>query len=428
MQHQPVEWTLMVPATLTPSERTFLDKLAEGHQVVVSVMDRPALDNGFADFPNLEATFTREHLREAAWDFNHEQALLFDGDDLVERVRRLGERADTVHEDWTWDFERRGDELTRTLRALHPQASERSSITIPVASRPDGMDDRLTAAINRTLGFGIAEEVTVPPEALESLTIRGPEFIAQHITDATLTWRPITLAAAPGVDAEISFRTADDVVTARHTGRLTSVGAGALGTLIEIDVLGAVLQMMLPFNADTAATLRYSYDLDGREPGEAAKVLRIQQRLLQGGGGRVTMDGTPAGSGTLPATGTPEELHHIRQMLLYFADLDVVQRHCEAFFPAPHLHRQGAHRPARGQASHRGEMRLLPLRPLTHLHPERQGQRTGTSPVRGQDTRCPHRPTRLRNLPRRASAGPRTRQPVPPTALDRGARGRLGRP
>lgn len=93
--------------------------------------------------------------------------------------------------------------------------------------------------------------------------------------------------------------------------------------------------MMLPFNEDTAATIRYSYDLDGREPGEAARVLRIQQRLLQGGDVHVTIDGTPAGSGTLPATGTPEDLRHIQQMLLYFADLDVVQRHCEAFFPAP---------------------------------------------------------------------------------------------
>ncbi|MFD9400277.1 hypothetical protein ACFWA4_15875 [Streptomyces sp. NPDC060011] len=335
MQHQPVEWTLVVPATLAPSERRFLDKLAEGHQVVISVMDRPALDNGFADFPHLETTFTRDHLCEAARDFNQEQALLFDCNDLVERVRRLGERADTVDEDWTWDFERRGDEVTRTLRALHPQAPERSPITIQMTGRPDGMNDQLTAAINRTWGFGIAEEVAVPPEALESLTIRGPEFIAGHITDATLTWRPITPAVPAGASAEISFRTANDVVTARHTGRLTSVGAGVLGTSIEIDVHGAVLQMMLPFNADTPATIRYSYDLDGRAPGEAARVLRIQQRLLQGGGLRVTIDGTPAGSGTFPATGTPEDLRHIQQMLHYFADLDVVQRHCEAFFPAP---------------------------------------------------------------------------------------------
>lgn len=201
MQHQPFEWTLVAPATLSPSERRFIDRLAEGYQVVVRVMDRPALDNGFADFPNLEATFTRDHLREAARDFNQEQALLYDADDLIERVRRLGERADTVDQDWTWDFERRGDEVTRTLRALHPQAAERSPITIHMASRPDRMDDQLTAAINRTWGFGIAEEVTVPPEALERLTISGPEFIAGHITDATLTWRPITPAMPPGVDA-----------------------------------------------------------------------------------------------------------------------------------------------------------------------------------------------------------------------------------
>ncbi|MGH1552304.1 hypothetical protein ACRAWF_09705 [Streptomyces sp. L7] len=69
MQHDPVEWTLVVPTTLTPSERAFVDKLAVGRTVKVTVMDQPALDNGFASHPSLEATFTREQAREAAQGF-----------------------------------------------------------------------------------------------------------------------------------------------------------------------------------------------------------------------------------------------------------------------------------------------------------------------------------------------------------------------
>ncbi|WP_229919927.1 hypothetical protein, partial [Streptomyces minutiscleroticus] len=63
--------------------------------------------------------------------------------------------------------------------------------------------------------------------------------------------------------------------------------------------------------------------------------LRLQQRLLRGGDLRLTIDGAEAGSGTLPATGTAEELRHIEHLLLYLSDLDVVQRHCETYFPAP---------------------------------------------------------------------------------------------
>jgi hypothetical protein len=335
MRHDPVEWTLVVPGTLTPSERSFVDRLAQGHTVAVSVLDRPGLDNGFADYPGLEATFTRDQLREAARDFNQEKALLLDQHDLVERVRALGARADTVDEDWTWDFERRGDLVVRTLRQQHPLAHERSPITMRVAGRTAGMSTDLTAAINRTLGFGIAEEVILPPHALESLTIEGPEFIAQRITDATLTWKPISSTAGAGATAEISFLTSEGTVAARHSGRVRTIGSGGLGFSIDADIHSARFQMMLPFDRGNSAKIRFNYELKGCEPGPAIKILRLQQRLLRGGDVRLTIDGAEAGSGTLPSTGTTEELRHIQDLVLYLSDLDVVQRHCEAYFPAP---------------------------------------------------------------------------------------------
>ncbi|WP_406165088.1 hypothetical protein OIE52_50485 [Streptomyces canus] len=93
--------------------------------------------------------------------------------------------------------------------------------------------------------------------------------------------------------------------------------------------------MMLPFDTTAAATLRYSFDLEGREPADASKVLRLHQRLLLGGDLRLTINGQHGGSGRLPATGTPEDLRQVERLLLYLADLDAVQRHCEAYFPAP---------------------------------------------------------------------------------------------
>ncbi|MFC8668542.1 hypothetical protein [Streptomyces sp. NPDC057199] len=335
MRHEPVEWTLVVPCTLTPSERTFVNKLSNGLPVAVSVLDRSGLDDGFAEHADLEASFTRDQLREAARDFNQEQALLLGHNDLVERVRALGSRADNIDTDWTWDFARRGNTVMRTLRAKHPLAHESSPITVRVTGRTDAMSTDLTAAISRTLGFGIAEEVILPPEAVESLTIDGTAWLSETVTSPTLIWKPLPTGAAAGAPVEATFLDPSGAVAARYEGRLNSVGSGGLGASIDADIHRARLQMMLPFDSTAAATLRYTFDLEGREPGEAMKILRLHQRLLRGGDLRLTINGQHAGSGRLPSTGTAEDMRQVKRLLLYLADLDVVQRHCEAYFPAP---------------------------------------------------------------------------------------------
>lgn len=106
MQHERVEWTLVLPCTLSTSERTFVNNLPNGQSVTVSVPDRPGIDGGFAEHADLEAGFLRNQLREAARDFNVEQAVLFGNNDLVERVRGLGSRADEIDTDWTFDVAR----------------------------------------------------------------------------------------------------------------------------------------------------------------------------------------------------------------------------------------------------------------------------------------------------------------------------------
>lgn len=48
MDHDPFEWLLVVPRTLTPGERAFVMGLGEGRDVKVTVMDRAALDDRLA--------------------------------------------------------------------------------------------------------------------------------------------------------------------------------------------------------------------------------------------------------------------------------------------------------------------------------------------------------------------------------------------
>jgi hypothetical protein len=335
MQHDPVEWTLVVPCNLSPSERTYVNGLRGHRSVRVTVMDRAELDSRFASYPDLEASFTRDQRREDAMIFNQERAMLLDPEDLAQRILALGIRADNVDPDWTWDFERQGGLVSRTLRAKHPRAHEVSPVSLTLAGRPEAMSADLKAALTRSLGFGIAEEVALPREAVESLTVKGPSWLAKTIDDAEVVWRPLPRPTTPGETVEMAFLDGNGSVAARYTGTVNSTGSGGLGASIDADILGARLQVMLPFHEGTPPTLRYSFDLSGRSPSEATRALRLYQRLLRGGDFTLTLNGASAGSGTLPGNGSPDDLEDVENQLLYLSDLDALQRHCENYFPAP---------------------------------------------------------------------------------------------
>jgi hypothetical protein len=112
----------------------------------------------------------------------------------------------------------------------------------------------------------------------------------------------------------VAFLDSDGGVTARYIGRLNNVGSGGLGASVDTDIHGARLQMMLPFDDTSASTLRYVFDLEGREPAEALKIMRLYQRLLCGGAFRLSVNGkNAAGAGRLAPSGNPVHLREVEQ-------------------------------------------------------------------------------------------------------------------
>ncbi|MFH8293033.1 hypothetical protein [Streptomyces sp. NPDC018059] len=76
MEHQPYEWALVVPSTLSPAEREFVMSLAAGQTVRVQVWDRAKLDGLMATHADLETSFNRNQLFEAAQIYGQEKALV----------------------------------------------------------------------------------------------------------------------------------------------------------------------------------------------------------------------------------------------------------------------------------------------------------------------------------------------------------------
>jgi hypothetical protein len=170
---------------------------------------------------------------------------------------------------------------------------------------------------------------------VECLTIDGPSWLSRTVTDVEVLWKPASTSAPVGTPVEVAFLASDCGSAARYTGRLSNVGSGGLGASVDTDIHGARLQMLLPFDDTAAGTLRYSFDLEGHEAAEALKIMRLYERLLRGGAFRLSVDGTSAGAGTLAPSGTPDHVREVEHLLLYLSDWDVLQQHCESYFPAP---------------------------------------------------------------------------------------------
>lgn len=333
MEHQPWEWILVVPCTLTPPEREFVTSLAAGHKVRIRVWDRPKLDGLLATHADLEAAFTRKHLFEAAKVYGQERALLMDGArDVSARVAALGRQIDGLDAHWALDFARQGDMVVQTLRAKHPQAHEVSPVEITLTGNGPLAPD-LAETVRRSLGFGLPDEVVLPHEAVESLTVSGPEWLSGEHRDVAVRWQPAGQVPLAETAVEMVFLDAGQVV-ASYPGTLAHVGRGSVGRSLTVDMTGGSMELMTPEASGILASLRFTIGLEKLEPSTALRLLGIRQRIMDGGAFEVRTGAGTIGGGTL-SPNSEAARHEVAELRSYVEDLEVVQRHCEQHFPVP---------------------------------------------------------------------------------------------
>ncbi|MGW5136218.1 hypothetical protein [Streptomyces sp. NPDC004135] len=333
LQHQPWEWILVVPCTLTTAEREFVMSLAAGQAVRVGVWDRAKLDGLLATHADLEASFTRDQLFEAARVYGQERALLMGGvRDVSARVTALGRQADGLDDHWTVDFARQGKTVVHTLRAKHPRAHEVSPVEITLTGNGPLAPD-LARAVRRSLGFGLPEEVVLPRGAVESLTVSGPDWLSAEHRDVEVRWQPADKVPLAETAVEVAFFDGEHV-TACYPGTLAHVGRGSVGRSVTVDLAGGSLELMVPAASSASASLRFTFSLEKLEPTAGLRLLRIYQRIAAGGAFEVRANAGVIGGGELPPH--PEAARQeAAQLRSYIEDLEAVQRHCEQYFPIP---------------------------------------------------------------------------------------------
>ncbi|GAA0481683.1 hypothetical protein [Streptomyces olivaceiscleroticus] len=131
---------------------------------------------------------------------------------------------------------------------------------------------------------------------------------------------------------EVLFRDGEQV-TAAYPGSLGHLRRGSVGRSVTVDLAGGSSELMIPEVSGALASLRFAFSLERLEPAAALRLLRIRQRIVAGGAFEVRAAARVIGGGNLPPQ--PEAARQAAHLRTYIEDLEVVQRHCEHYFPVP---------------------------------------------------------------------------------------------
>lgn len=339
MTHQPDVWTL-VPCTLTIEERDFVNALRKNDDVTIKVLDRAQLDPRLANHPDLVDYFTRDQARAAAKDYGREQALLTGGlPDLTQRLGALGRVVSGSDPDWTIDFGIHGDTTLYTLRPKHPRAH----LTSPIRLTFDnvfGPQHRTTELAWRAAqDFGASDAGTLTPDIVKRLTISGPDWIAGTSENVEVSWTP--LAGEPREGALVTLRLLDshDDLLSSHEGQVTWLKTGSLGYTLEGKFYGVVeLQLLFPKEIGDAGKVNVSFDVAGTTPNIMRQCLALNRELHHCARAAIFIHGEPLANIHVSHSEVAgeETTSNFSELELLAEDLEVIQRHCNMFFPVPH--------------------------------------------------------------------------------------------
>jgi hypothetical protein len=343
MKHEPKQWVLVVPCKLTTSEHKFLKALPGREKppvaVIVDHLDRPRLDVGLADYPDLIGVFTRNEVEEVARLWGQERAALTNGvEDLRERIAGLGRLAGHLDPYWDVAFSHRDGMVLHELRAKTPDAPLKSPISLHFdAAFAEGQAE-LQSKFVQFMEYGPSEALTLPSSSVKNFKVTGPGWISGERENVEVEWVPVP-SKAVGKPLALRVLRADGRVASSHRGTVTALTAGRTGHTLTGNLGNGVMavQFLLPNDVTHAGKLNFSFPSLDTLPADLLRALQLRRGLLSEPTMEVLIDGRRVGLLSFDERPRPdaEESQHFAILHEIADDLSRLQSHSQQEFPVP---------------------------------------------------------------------------------------------
>ncbi|OQM77854.1 hypothetical protein [Rhodococcus sp. 66b] len=334
----PSEWILVIPAKLTPGERTFVEGLGGPDRPPVTILDRVGLDVLIAEFPDVYRYLRRDHLRPEVELYRLEtETLTGNSKPLTRRILDLGAQADSTDLFWATDFSRVGDKVTYTVRPKDTDAHKKSPITVSFDSVFGPEHDDVRRKFEQSMNFGASGAIVLPPHVVNNMVIRGPQAIAGTPGNVTVRMEPLNDNPAVGEFVELRFFGTDGTLRSAHEGRITYINHGSVGYSLEISFYEHLeVELLAPISTGGSGESRLSYNFHRIRPKDALAVLDLLDSLRSPGIFKVYIkDDFLASHQTNGEPTDPALEQELAEIYGIALDLSVVQEFCNHSFAIP---------------------------------------------------------------------------------------------
>lgn len=290
MQHDVRFWTLVIPVNPTPKEKAFVRKLRGERDVKVKIMGRADLDVAIAQYPDLIDYYNRDGVLAILRDIGQEKAGLATTGDLDDTLSNLRRRIDGRSPDWGEVVRLERGTTIRELYAKDPRAPELEPITINLVTDLDKLDaetrDRLTAVLDYGLG-----SVSLPPLAVQSFKIEGPEWIASEEAGVHIEFHTVMPDGKAGRPFELRILNDQGWTDLALRGHSTRTGQGAVGVGVVAEFPGGLtMTFQFPRDRSESGSLQITFEVAGQDAVAAERALRVSETIRSGRPAQVWVD------------------------------------------------------------------------------------------------------------------------------------------
>jgi hypothetical protein len=276
------DWYLVTPGDITVKERQAFSGYKKGTDIQIHFVGRADLDNMLAAYPEVLHMATYDPVAKALRDAGHAKEALGSSDDLAERIRALGELADSRDDYWGERFTWRDRSVISEVFAKRPDSASKSPVSIHFTASFGPAHQDLRKTWQQALEYGTTSPIILPPDVVTDFKIDGPEWMRHDGDGMQIEMHPVQ--AMHSLACEIRATSDSGATLGSLQGTIDTLSTGTKGLTFEATFLDCLtLRFRVPEgNGKMEGGLDITLDVSGKSASNALRVIRFVDLIEAG--------------------------------------------------------------------------------------------------------------------------------------------------
>ncbi len=330
-QHEPPEWSLVMPSKGTPHERKFVTGLKSEKIPRTHTVGTVELDQMMAKNPDVNQWAVRSERDEALSRVGRSDVLPKTEEEFQQAVGDLLDRANKFSPYWGRQIGVFDGHPVAELVAKRDDAAEKEPLSLTINTAFGQTTKDVERQWREVVGYGRNRRVTLPASVVRSIVKHGPEeWFAGKLGPSEVVVVP-EAREHESVPVHVVLHDAEGNEIARLDGDTVEQGAGVVGGVVELDLDGGLHQAWFVDKVGETGKTEQTLSVAGVSAREVARALRFTGAMKDAADMTLVIAGEEI-IATITDPSVPELPINVTE---YVDDLAVIERLADVKIPVP---------------------------------------------------------------------------------------------